>query len=439
MSMLYTKISEGGHPMDESMQQKVALFRYALIAPILNETYTQATAKEYLESVCSKNYDVPYYGKREFSPATLKTWLLYYRKHGIDGLKPSKRSDKGNTRVLSEAAKEYITRVKMQTPEKAIISIYHELLAKGIIEAGSVSPSSIQRFVHNHNLNKAKTVPKDRRAFSMEYPGDCWQTDISQGPYLTINGKKMRTYLTAFIDDASRAIMAASFSYEQNLISVLSVFKQAVQRRGIPKKLFMDNGKVFRSDQLQYICASLGTIVSYAAPYSAASKGKIERWFKTLQSQWLNLLDWNSIASLEELNQRLQAYIETQYHQAVHSTIKAKPLDKYMEHINRIRFIPSKQELDNIFLYRVTRKIKNDATVSISNVLFEVSAKYIGDQVQIRYDPSCLDKAYIFNDSGVCLDVVYPVDRVANSRIPRSILTKNTLDFSAFSHESKAV
>jgi len=329
--------------------------------------------------------------------------------------------------------------VKTQTPEKAIISIYHELLAKGIIEAGSVSPSTIQRFVHNHNLNKKKAIPRDRRAFSMEYPGDCWQTDISQGPYLTVNGKKMRTYLIAFIDDASRAIMAASFSYEQNLISVLSVFKQAVQRRGIPKKLFMDNGKVFRSDQLQYICASLGTIVSYAAPYSAASKGKIERWFKTLQMQWLNLIDWNSISSLEELNQRLQVYIETQYHQAVHSTIKAKPLDKYMEHINRIRFIHSKQELDYIFLYRVTRKIKNDATISISNVLFEVPAKYIGEQVQIRYDPSCLDKAYIFNDSGMCLDMIYPVDRIANSKIPRSILSKSALDFSVFSHESKEV
>lgn len=425
--------------MDESMQQKVALFRYALIAPILNETYAQATAKEYLASVCSKIYDVPHYGRREFSPDTLKTWLLYYRKHGIDGLKPSKRSDKGGTRVLSDAAKEYITSVKTQAPEKSIIAIYHELLAKGIVEAGTVSPSSIQRFVHNHNLNKAKTIPKDRKAFSMEYPGDCWQTDISQGPYLTINGKKMRTYLTAFIDDTSRAIMAASFSYEQNLISVLSVFKQAIQRRGIPKKLFMDNGKVFRSDQLQYICASLGTVVSYAAPYSAASKGKIERWFKTLQMQWLNLLDWNSITSLEELNQKLQVYIETQYHQAIHSIIKAKPLDKYMEHINRIRFIHSKQELDYIFLYRVTRKIKNDATVSISNVLFEVPAKYIEDQVQIRYDPSCLDKAYIFNDSGICLDTIYPVDRVANSKIPRGILTKSTLDFSEFSHESKEV
>jgi transposase InsO family protein len=437
--MLSAKITKGGHPMDESMQQKVALFRYALIAPILNETYTQATAKEYLASVCSKIYDVPYYGKREFSPNTLKTWLLYYRKHGIDGLKPLKRSDKGNTRVLSDAAREYITFMKTRAPEKAIISIYHELLAKGIIEAGSVSPSSIQRFVHNHGLNKAMVIPKDRRAFSMEYPGDCWQTDISQGPYLTIGGRKLRTYLTAYIDDASRAIMAASFSYEQNLVSVLSVFKQAVQRRGIPKKLFMDNGKVFRSDQLQYICASLGTIVSYAAPYSAASKGKIERWFKTLQMQWLNLLDWNSITSLEELNQKLQVYIETQYHQAIHSTIKSKPLDKYMEHIGRIRFIPSKQELDYIFLYRVTRKIKNDSTVSISNILFEVPAKYIGEQVQIRYDPSCLDKAYIFNDSGACLDAVYPVDRIANSRIPRGILTKSTLDFSAFSYESKEV
>lgn len=74
--------------MDENTQQKVALFRYALIAPILNETHSQATAKEYMASVCGKTYDVPYYGKREFSPDTLKTWLLYYRKYGIDGLKP---------------------------------------------------------------------------------------------------------------------------------------------------------------------------------------------------------------------------------------------------------------------------------------------------------------------------------------------------------------
>lgn len=59
----------------------------------------------------------------------------------------------------------------------------------------------------------------------MQYPGDCWQTDISMGPYLTIDGRKYKTYIIAYIDDASRAVMACSFFFEQNLIAVLSVFK----------------------------------------------------------------------------------------------------------------------------------------------------------------------------------------------------------------------
>lgn len=118
--------------------------------------------------------------------------------------------------------------------------------------------------------------PKDRRAFSMEFPGDCWQSDVSTGPYLTINGAKKKTYIIAIIDDTSRAIMACSAFYEQNLISLLSVFKQAIQRRGIPKKLFVDNGRIYRSDQLQFICASLGTVLSHAEIYQAQSKGYVK-------------------------------------------------------------------------------------------------------------------------------------------------------------------
>jgi len=70
--------------------------------------------------------------------------------------------------------------------------------------------------------------------------------------------------------------MACACHFEQSLNAVLSVFKTAVQRRGIPKKLFMDNGKVFRSDQLQFICASLGTIASYAKVFSPQSKGYVK-------------------------------------------------------------------------------------------------------------------------------------------------------------------
>ena len=330
--------------MDDKLKEKVALFRFSLIAPILNNTFSEPTIKAYLEGICAKVYDVPHYGKREYAPSTIKSWYIDYRKNGIEGLYPCQRNDKGNSRVLNEAAKKYIIDVKVSSPQRSSKSIYHELIARGMVSTGDVSLSTVQRFVQKRGLNKLKATIKDRRTFEMEFPGDCWQTDISTGPYLNIGGKKLKTYLIAFIDDASRAVMAASFSFDQSLISVLSVFKTAVQRRGIPKKLFMDNGKVFRSNQLQFICASLGTIVSYAEVYSPQSKGKVERWFQTLQKQWMHLLDWHKIPSIERLNELLYDYVENEYHQVMHSSIKAKPIDKYTSHIDKIRFVQSKQE-----------------------------------------------------------------------------------------------
>jgi len=417
--------------MDEEAKKKIALFRFSLIAPLLNQTFKEATAKAYLESVSAKVYDVPFYGTKEYAPETIKGWLLDYRKHGIEGLYPHSRADKGMPRLLSEEVKQYILDAKDYCPQRSAKSIYHELIAKGLISPKGISLSTIQRFIKNHGLKASNTDVKDRRAFEMEYPGDCWQTDISMGPYLTINGRKHKTYIVAYIDDASRAVMACSFFFEQNLNAVLSVFKTAVQHRGIPKKLFMDNGKVFRSEQLQFICASLGTTASYAEVFSPQSKGKIERWFQTLQSQWLNLLDWNSISSLEELNEMLQNYVENIYHQSIHSSIKMKPIDKYIQNIDRIRFVASKQELDYIFLYRVERRVKNDATIPILTSNFEVPIKYIGERIKVRYDPTSLDKAYIFDDNGSCLYTIYPVNKVDNSKIIRNSVKKSA-DFSAF-------
>lgn len=262
--------------MDEEAKKKLALFRFSLIAPLLNGTFSEATAKAYVEGICARVHNVPVYGAKEYAPATIKGWLLDYRKHGIEGLYPRSRSDRGNTRILGEEVQQYIHDAKEFYPHRSAKSIYHELIAKGLISSEKISLSTIQRFVKKHSSNNSSTQIKDRRAFEMGYPGDCWQTDISMGPYLTINGRRQKTYLIAFIDDASRAVMACSFFFEQNLNAVLTVFKTAIKRRGIPKKLFMDNGKVFRSEQLQFICASLGTIASYAEIFSPQSKGYVK-------------------------------------------------------------------------------------------------------------------------------------------------------------------
>jgi putative transposase len=220
-------------------------------------------------------------------------------------------------------------------------------------------------------------------------------------------------------------------SLNRILLQFCQCLKQLFSEEAFLKKLFMDNGKVFRSDQMQFICASLGTIASYAEIFQPQSKGKIERWFLTLQRQWLSLLNWNSITSIEQFNEMLQDYIENTYHQTIHSSIKTKPIDKYIQHIDKILFVPSKQELDYIFLYRVVRRVKNDATIPILNLIFEVPAKYIGEQIKVRYDPSSLDKAYIFDDDGSCINTIYPVNKIDNSKIFRSS-SKKSADFSSF-------
>ena len=421
--------------MDENLRQSIALFKYSLIAPLITETFTQATAKEYLEEVSAKEYNTPQ-GVREYAPATIKEWLRLYRRFGIDALYPKIRSDKGKSRNLSKDAKEFIVSTKLNFPKRSAKSIYQELIAKGYVSYDQISLSTIQRFISKSNLSSHKLKAVDRKAFEFEYPNECWQSDISVGPYLNIGSKKYKTHIIAIIDDSSRLIIHAEAFFDDNLLSLLSVFKKAVAKRGVPKKLFVDNGKVYKSNQMQFICASLGTILSFARPYSPQSKGKIERWFRTLQDQWMNVINWNDFSSIEELNGSLFKYVEEDYNSKIHSSIKEKPIDKFIRHIDLIKFIPTKQEIDYIFLYRVNRKARKDATISIQTIFFEVPLKYVGDTLNIRYDPTCMDKAYIFSEENLLLDTIYPVNKIDNSKIRREHNFKS-VDFSSFNPNDK--
>jgi hypothetical protein len=158
----------------------------------------------------------------------------------------------------------------------------------------------------------------------------------------------------------------------------------------------------------------------------------VERWFKSLHDQWMNIINWNDFASLNELNDSLYDYVENTYNRKKHSSIDAAPIDKFLKYIDTVRMVSSKKELDYIFLYRVTRTVKNDATISLNSVLFETPMKYIGDKINVRYDPTSLDKAFIFSDDGNILETIYPVDKVANSKVIRKQNIKS-VDFSPFS------
>ena len=226
--------------MDEKLKQDIALFKFSLISPLVNETFTQSSAKEYLEEISSKEYLTPKGVKKEYAPETIKEWLRIYRKYGIDGLYPKVRSDKGKSRNLSDEAKKFIVEAKLNSPKRSAKSIYHELIAKGYLTLDGVSLSTVQRFISKSNFSAKKLQNVERLAFEFEFANECWQSDISVGPYLNINGKKQKTYIICILDDASRLVVHAEAFFKDDLMALLTVFKKAVSKRSIPKKLFVD-------------------------------------------------------------------------------------------------------------------------------------------------------------------------------------------------------
>lgn len=416
--------------MDEKLRREIALFRFSLIAPILNNTYPNKTVKDYLEEICAKVYDSPLGLKKEYAPSTIKEWLRLYKTKGIDGLYPKNRSDKGESRKLKAEVKELVISLKKANPKRTAKSIYQEIIITTKVKPFELSLSTVQRYIKNLDLSTDSNI-KDRRAFEFENANDCWQSDISVGPYLTINGVKHKTYIVAFLDDASRLIVSCKAFKSDNLLSVLEVFKEAVATRGVPKKVFFDNGKVYRSGQMELICASLGCALCFAEPYSPQSKGKIERWFQTLQKQWQQLIDTSSFQSIDELNKSLNEYVELNYNRAYHNGIKDKPINKFLANIDNIKRF-TEQELRNVFLYRVERKVKNDSTVSIDKEIYEVPSKYIGSKLYIRYDPTNNEEAFIFSENGERLERIVKVNKIDNSKLKRGS-KKEAVDFSPFS------
>ena len=413
--------------MQDDIKNQYALFKFSLIAPIINNNFSENTVKEYLENITAKKYTLPNGKTKEFTPNTLRFWVSDYKKYGFDGLMPKSRSDIGNSRVLTKKQKDYIISRKEENSRLTAKHIYNEMLVSNIIVDTEVSLSTVTRFISKNNL-KFRNSSKERKAFELENPNDCWQADTSVGPYLIIDGKKKKTVLIMFLDDCSRLITYGEFFFEENVLNLEAVFKKAVASRGISKKLYFDNGKVYQSHQFSMICDSLGVSISYARPYSPESKGKIERTFRSIKETWLNTLDWNKIASLQELNYLFKQFLNEKYFNKIHSSINDTPLNKFMSYADNIKFITSTKQLDYAFLHREQRRVNKDSTVSLNKILFEVPKKYIGDRIKIRFSPLDLSKAYIFNNNEEMTEVIFPVKKIDNSKIKRSELSFTNME-----------
>ena len=395
-----------------------ASIRLALIQPAYNETYPDATKRAYYCRVTEKPIRLPDGREVRYSPGTLACWESDYRRYGFDALIPKTRNDAGKSRRLDDDTIAAIYRIRQGFPRINATQIYYKLISDGIIKAKEVSLSTVQRFVKNHNLKGAVNLnQKDRKAFEEEFACGMFQCDTLYGPYITEDGGRRRAYLIMILDDKTRMIVGGRFFYHDNAYNFQKVLKDSIKTYGIPAKIYVDSGSPYKNEQLSLICGNVGTVLIHTPVRDGAAKGKVERNFRTLRNRFLNVLDTAEITSLELLNQKLFDYIR-QHNTTVHSATGETPAERYRRDLSVIKVPQGSQWLDECFMNRISRCVKNDATVTIDKVLYDVPMQFIHSRVQIRYLPDDMEHAYIYQDNEKYF--IRKTNKVENGRTKRS-------------------
>jgi len=417
---------------DSQDRQAIALFRYGLIADFVHLPAGSKGLYARLRDKARIDYTIPGTTRTRVTLETLRHWLNNYRRGGFDALLPKARADRGRSRALPQAVADALISLK---EEQRTLSIPQ--LIRAVREAGTVPesvvlpPSTVHRLLARAGLmQKARGEPdsQDRRRFAFAHAGELWMSDVMHGPSVAVPGRgRRKTYLIAFIDDATRLVPYCVFALSENTQTFLPVFRQAILRRGIPARLFVDNGANYRSQHLALVCAKLGVALIHARPYQAQSKGKIERWFRTVRSQLLSRLTAEDTASLEALNKRLWIWVESEYHLNPHRGLNDQtPLDRWAMCGDQVRLPGAQLDLDALFLFETKRRVQSDRTVSLNGTIFEVDVLLIGHTVTLRYDPSAPASRGIevwHNDQFVCRAT--PVDAYANCFVRRNRPTLN--------------
>lgn len=397
----------------------VALFRLALLGPLVSRTQlARGELQAMLRELASKEYDIPGSRRRQVAEKTLQIWFYRYRREGLAGLAPKQRSDHGQSKI-SAAVQERLLAAKRESPRRSLHMLQQLLEGEGLVPRGTLSRSAIHRFLQRHGLSRpvgADSQPEERRSFLAEHANQIWFGDVMHGPRVLVQGRSRKTYLVSLLDDASRLIVHSAFCLSETALEIEGVLKQGVLKRGIAQKLIVDNGSAYRSGSLQGICARLSISLIYCRPYAPEGKGKLERWHRTLRTQFLSELHLGPPLGLEDLNARLWAWVESSYHRSPHAGLGGRtPLERYQQDLPHIRLLGLlAAKLDTIFQHRIQRLVRKDGTVSYEGRFFEVPYELTGKVVWLVVDPHTHTAVSVEDEAGACLGAVTPLDALAN-------------------------
>jgi transposase InsO family protein len=374
--------------------EQIALFRYGLISDLVHPDDDKRRLYERLRDKSDKSYCIPGSRRTRVAVETLRDWLTAYKAGGFDALRPKPRADIGRARAVPQPVADLLVHLKDEHRDWSVAMVIDAAKADSeAARATSLPVSTVHRLLSRAGVTGKRPedpTTKDRRRFGYEHAGELWMSDVMHGPSVVVGGRrKQKSYLIGFLDDATRVVPYAAFALSENTSAFLPVLRQAVMRRGVPLRLYVDNGSAFRSHHLSLVCARLGITLIHARPYQPQGKGKQERFFRTVRMQLLPTLGETDLGSLDALNRRLWAWVEAEYHQSPHKGLDgATPLDAWAMRSGDVRAVGPELDLREMFLLEASRRVRADRTVSLDGVVYEVDASLVGEKVTLRFDPA---------------------------------------------------
>jgi len=364
-------------------------------------------------------------------------WVAQYRQFGLAALARKKRTDTGQHREISTRLKEAIEGIALQKPPLPVATICRQVgrLAQDL---GEEPPSywAVYRIVGALPADLVTLAHEGTKAYSNTFelvhrreadrPNAIWQADHTPLDILLIrpDSEAAKPWLTTVIDDYSRAVAGYFLSFEDpSALHTSLALRQAIWRKedprwivcGIPDVLYTDNGSDFTSQHLEQVGADLKIRLVFSIPGKPRGRGRIERFFSTVNEMFLCELNGYAPAggamrgkptlTLAEFDTRFRAFLLDVYHRRECAETKVPPAERWEANGFLPRMPESLEQLDLLLI-----QVAKARQVRVDGIHFQslryistTLASYVGETVTLRFDPRDMAEIRVFyNDRFLC-------------------------------------
>jgi putative transposase len=377
--------TQGAQLAPKDTPEAIAIFRAQVIGPLLTRAFvSHGDLAEAIRALSRQRHRPPTADtSRTYSEATLERWYYRFKKHGLVGITPRRRSDTGHAQELSQTQRDLLLAIRREHPRASAALILRTLEMDGRLAKSAVSLSTLRRLYGQHGLDRATMRTTDGRVrlrWQADRADAIWHADVCHGPAMKIAGRTVPLRIHALLDDHSRYIVAITAATTEREVEMLSLLVKAMRSTGRrAQALYLDNGATYTGDVLATACSRLSIGLLHATPYDPQARGKMERFWRTLREGCLDHI--GTPGSLHDVQVRLLAFLSKHYHTAPHAALMGKSPAEVYETAPRYDEPVDDTALGAALTVRGRRRVRRDGTLEIGGETFETRAGFLAGRL----------------------------------------------------------